>query len=119
MADPLGPISAHPDRAGILLDFDGTLAPIVARPEDVGLAPGAKELLESLVSRYALVAVISGRPPEALVELVGVNGVRYEGLYGLSRCGIDQTEVILTIADAEQRMLKNLLRGKFPDLEAV
>ena len=87
MADPLGPIAAHPERAGILLDFDGTLAPIVARPEDVGLAPGAKELLESLVSRFGLLAVISGRPPEALVELVGVSGIRYEGLYGLSRTG--------------------------------
>jgi len=72
-----------PNRTGILLDFDGTLAPIVARPEDVAPAPGAIEVLRTLVDRFRLVAVISGRPTDDLVRFIGVDGVRYEGLYGL------------------------------------
>ena len=49
----------------------------------------------------------------------GVEHWRVVGLYGLSRCRVDQSKVILTIAYAEQRMLKNLLRRKFPNLNPV
>ena len=83
MSSALERIAATADRAGVMLDFDGTLAPIVARPEDAGPAPGAREAIAALVRRYRLVAVISGRPTEHIARLVGVEGVRYEGLYGL------------------------------------
>lgn len=42
------------------LDFDGTLAPIVARPEDAELRPRTRELLAALARAYP-VAVLSGR----------------------------------------------------------
>jgi trehalose 6-phosphate phosphatase len=71
------------DRAGLLLDFDGTLAPIVARPELAAPVPGAREVLAALVPRLAVVAVITGRRAEEVAELLSVPGVRYEGLYGL------------------------------------
>ena len=76
--------AADPARAAILLDFDGTLSPIVERPEDAAIVPGAREVLASLVERFLVVAVVSGRPRGPLEELVGVAGVRYEGLYGLT-----------------------------------
>jgi trehalose 6-phosphate phosphatase len=85
VTDPkLGAIAADPSRAAILLDFDGTLAPIVSRPEEAGIVIGGREVLASLAKRYLVVAVISGRPKDSLVWLVGVDGVRYEGLYGLA-----------------------------------
>ena len=50
-----------PERAGILLDVDGVLAPIVARPEDA-LVPGeTRAVLERLRDRYGVVACVSGR----------------------------------------------------------
>jgi trehalose 6-phosphate phosphatase len=70
-------------RAGVLLDFDGTLSPIVVRPEVARIRHGAPEALARLVRRYALVAVISGRTTEALRPLVAVPGVRLVGSYGL------------------------------------
>jgi trehalose 6-phosphate phosphatase len=79
----LAELAAQPQRAAILLDFDGTLAPIVTRPEDAGPAPGARERIAGLVGRFRLVAVISGRPVADLERFLGVDGVRYEGLYGL------------------------------------
>src|SRR5438093_10276136 len=79
----LGAIAADPSRAAILLDFDGTLAPIVSQPEDAGIVNGGRDVLASLAGRYLVVAVISGRPQDSLAGLVGVDGVRYEGLYGL------------------------------------
>ena len=70
-------------RAGVLLDFDGSLSPIVARPELAEPIAGAREVLADLVRTYAVVAVITGRRAEEVAELLSVPGVRYEGLYGL------------------------------------
>ncbi len=67
----------------MLLDFDGSLAPIVARPELAAPAPGARGALTALVERYAVVAVVTGRRAEEVAALLSVPGVRYEGLYGL------------------------------------
>jgi trehalose 6-phosphate phosphatase len=73
-----------PDRrCGVLLDFDGTLSPIVARPELAKIRDGARDALARLVDRVAIVAVISGRTPAELADLVGVPGVVLAGLYGL------------------------------------
>ncbi len=45
--------------------------------------PGAREAVAALVARYRVVAVVSGRRSEEVAGLLGVAGVRYEGLYGL------------------------------------
>ena len=52
--------------AGILLDVDGTLSPIVERPELAELAAGARPVLSRLVERYRVVAAISGRTRDEL-----------------------------------------------------
>jgi trehalose 6-phosphate phosphatase len=69
----------------VLLDFDGSLAPIVARPELVVPEPGARDALVALVGLYAVVAVVTGRRAEEVAALLSVPGLRYEGLYGLQR----------------------------------
>jgi trehalose-phosphatase len=76
-------LTAAPDRAGIFLDFDGVLAPIVDRPEDAYPPPATRAELERLVDRYALVAVVSGRAGEDVRARVGVDGVVYVGSHGL------------------------------------
>ncbi len=67
----------------MLLDVDGTLAPIVARPEDAAVPETTRELLRGLVSRYALVACVSGRTADEVRRLVGVDGVVPVGEHGL------------------------------------
>jgi trehalose 6-phosphate phosphatase len=69
---------------GILLDVDGTLSPIVARPELAELAARARPVLSSLVGRYRVVAAISGRTVDQLERLVDVRGVKLVGSYGLA-----------------------------------
>jgi trehalose 6-phosphate phosphatase len=76
-------LAAEPDRAGLFLDFDGVLAPIVARPEDAVPSPETRAELERLVGRYALVAVVSGRAGEDVRKRVGVDRVMYVGSHGL------------------------------------
>lgn len=70
--------------AAVFVDFDGSLAPIVARPEDARPLPAAVEALARLAEAGAQVAVISGRPV-AFLEPWFPPGVRLAGLYGLER----------------------------------
>ena len=44
----LAPIAADPASSAILLDFDGTLAEIVSRPQLTAPAPGAAEAVAEL-----------------------------------------------------------------------
>jgi trehalose-phosphatase len=81
--DLLAQLAAGPGEAGLFLDFDGVLAPIVARPEDAVPPPGTRAELERLVGRYALVAVVSGRAGEDVRARVGVDGVVCVGSHGL------------------------------------
>ena len=82
--DPLASFRDGEGRAGVLLDFDGTLSPIVAKPELARIREGARDAIARLVGRYAVVAIVSGRTGDQLRELVGVEGVRLAGLYGLA-----------------------------------
>lgn len=66
----------------MLLDFDGTLSPIVDDPDAARPADGVVSSLERLSERYGLVAVVSGRPVAFLVPLMPP-GVVLSGLYGL------------------------------------
>jgi trehalose 6-phosphate phosphatase len=76
-------ITAAPSEAGIFLDFDGVLAPIVARPEDAYPPAETRTELERLAGRYALVGVISGRAGDDVRARVGVDGIVYVGSHGL------------------------------------
>jgi trehalose 6-phosphate phosphatase len=76
-------LAEAPDRAAIVLDVDGTLAPIVRRPEEAAVPEETRRELERLVGRYALVACVSGRTGGDARRLVGVDGMRYVGSHGL------------------------------------
>lgn len=81
--DPLALLAAEPLLAAILLDVDGTLAPIVDRPEDARVPDGTRHELARLASRYALVACVSGRPGAEVERMLGVEGVAAVGEHGL------------------------------------
>ena len=82
-SDLLARLAAEPRLAAILLDVDGTLAPIVDRPEDAHVPEETRRELARLASRYALVACVSGRPGDEVTRLVGVPGVSAVGEHGL------------------------------------
>ena len=80
--DLLAPFAERPERAAVVLDFDGTLAPIVADPSSARPLDGVADALTALTGRFGLVGIISGRPVGFLVPLVP-EGVAISGLYGL------------------------------------
>jgi trehalose 6-phosphate phosphatase len=86
MGDAMASLLADPGTALIALDFDGTLAPIVARPQDARPALGVLDVLRTLARSIGTLAVVSGRAAEDVVqlgELGDVPGLRVLGHYGL------------------------------------
>ncbi len=84
----LAAIRRDPAAALIAMDFDGTLAPIVADPREARAHPGAVAALHGLAGLVGTLAVITGRPAGEAVELGGlveVPGLIVLGHYGLER----------------------------------
>ena len=77
-------LRAQPARTALLLDFDGTLAPIVEDPAAAVPLPGVGAALVALSHCYAVVGVISGRPVAYLRQHLP-DGLHLVGLYGLER----------------------------------
>jgi trehalose 6-phosphate phosphatase len=67
-------------RAAVILDYDGTLAPIVDRPEDAAPLSGAAEVLADLAPRVGRLAIVTGRP--AAFVRRWLPDVEVAGLYG-------------------------------------
>ena len=70
-------------RAGVIVDIDGTISPIVAVPEQARVLPRARAALEGLRSRLALVGVVTGRTTTDARRMVGLDGIVYIGNHGL------------------------------------
>lgn len=91
----LAPLRERPQGSAILCDIDGTLAPIVEHSEKATVPPPARRLLEELLTRYGLVACISGRRAGKARQMVGVDGLLYIGNHGLERLEPGAEEAVL------------------------
>ena len=77
------PVVEAPVSAALLVDLDGTLAPIVDDPAQAAPLPGSVAALSALAERLALVGIVTGRPvafvrvhvPDARVVVVGQYGL--------------------------------------------
>jgi trehalose 6-phosphate phosphatase len=81
--DLLRELASNPLSAAILLDIDGTLAPIVDVPTDAAVPRETRAELQRLHRRYGLLACISGRPSESAAAVVGLPELVYVGEHGL------------------------------------
>ena len=71
-------------RLVLLLDFDGTLAPIVVRPELAAMPDATRGTLERLMARPGVeVAVVSGRGLADARERAAIPGIAYAGNHGM------------------------------------
>jgi len=81
--DEIAPAITDAGECLLLLDYDGTLAPIVPDPEEAFLLPGMKELLDELRGIAGVhIAVVSGRALCDVRLKVGLD-VTYAGNHGL------------------------------------
>lgn len=78
----LAPLLADPARGAVLSDLDGTLAPIVLDPAAVRVPERTRRALKRIATRFALCTIVTGRPPLAAREILGIDEIAYAGNHG-------------------------------------
>jgi trehalose-phosphatase len=73
-------------KLAVFLDYDGTLTPIVSRPEAAVLDPKMRQVLQELAEQ-CFVAVISGRDLKDVQSLVGLDNLYFAGSHGFDIAG--------------------------------
>ena len=79
-------------RVSLFLDYDGTLTPIVARPERAHLSYQMREILKTLSRAYPT-AIVSGRSLADLRRRGGIPELTYAGNHGAEIWSADYTMV--------------------------
>ena len=104
-------------RVAVFLDYDGTLTPIVARPELAVLADDMREIVRCL-SELCLVAVVSGRDRIDVQNMVQIETLFYAGSHGFDIAGPEGMHIqyehggdFLTSLDRVERELEKMLSG--------
>ena len=80
------------------LDYDGTLTPIVSRPELAVISSDMQDTVKKLSQKY-ITAIVSGRMREDVEKLVGISGLIYAGSHGFD---IKGPEVVMVESQAEK-----------------
>jgi trehalose 6-phosphate phosphatase len=78
----LAPLRDDPSGSAVLTDVDGTIAPIVLKPEDAAVPEHTRDLLRALARRYGLVGCLSGRRALDARRVVGLDELAYSGNHG-------------------------------------
>jgi trehalose 6-phosphate phosphatase len=82
LVEALEPIRSEPDNAAVLLDIDGTLAPIVRHAADAHVPEATRSLLIAIANRYHLVGCVSGRRATTARQIVAIGTIAYIGNHG-------------------------------------
>lgn len=119
--EALEPLRADPRRAGILLDIDGTLAPIVRHADDAHVPQATRTLLIEVGRRYGLVGCVSGRRAATARQIVAIGAIAYVGNHGaeLLRPGSSHPEIDPRLAEWAQRVREFAARAYTPSLQRI
>src|SRR3954468_7051963 len=93
LAEALEPLRSEPSRSAILLDVDGTLAPIVRHASDAHVPEPTRVSLIAVAKRYGLVACVSGRQAAIARRIVSLGTITYVGNHGAEILRGGATEV--------------------------
>jgi trehalose 6-phosphate phosphatase len=95
LVEALEPLRSEPTRAAVLLDIDGTLAPIVRHAADAHVPEATRSLLIEISKRYGVVGCVSGRRATTARQIVAIGTIAYVGNHGgeLLRSGATRPEV--------------------------
>jgi trehalose 6-phosphate phosphatase len=95
LVEALEPLRSDPAHAAVLLDIDGTLAPIVRHAADAHVPEATRTLLIEISKRYGLVGCVSGRRAATARQIVAIGSIAYIGNHGgeLLRPGATRPEL--------------------------
>jgi trehalose 6-phosphate phosphatase len=95
LSDAIAPLRADPSKAGVLLDIDGVLAPIVRHADDAHVPEPTRVPLIAVAKRYGLVACVSGRQATTARRIVSLGSITYVGNHGAEMLRGGKTDVEL------------------------
>jgi trehalose 6-phosphate phosphatase len=106
LVEALEPLRIEPARAAVLLDIDGTLAPIVRHATDAHVPEATRSLLIEIAKRYGVVGCVSGRRATTARQIVSIGTIAYVGNHGgeLLRPGATRPEVDPDVAAWTERV---------------
>jgi trehalose 6-phosphate phosphatase len=82
LVEALEPLHSDPSHSAVLLDIDGTLAPIVRHAADAHVPEATRTLLIEIAKRYRLVGCVSGRRAAEARQIVAIGTIAYIGNHG-------------------------------------
>jgi trehalose 6-phosphate phosphatase len=95
MSEALAPLRQNPQRAAVMFDIDGTLAPIVDQAADAHVPESTRQLLIAVARMYGLVACVSGRRASEARAMVSIGSINYVGSHGVELLRSGWTEAVL------------------------
>jgi len=108
-------------RIAVFLDYDGTLTPIVARPELAQISAAMRTVLHGLANVCPTI-IVSGRGREDVSGLVGLDNLYYAGSHGFDIAGPAGTTVRHEIGAEYRPVLEEVAHGfaeQFSDIEGA
>jgi trehalose 6-phosphate phosphatase len=119
LVEALEPLRADPAHAAVLLDIDGTLAPIVRHAADAHVPEATRTLLIEISKRYRLVGCVSGRRAATARQIVAIGSIAYVGNHGgeLLRPGATRVELDPDLTAWSERVGEFAARMDTPELQ--
>lgn len=119
LVEALEPLRSDPGHAAVLLDIDGTLAPIVRHAADAHVPEATRTLLIEISRRYRLVGCVSGRRATVARQIVAIGSIAYIGNHGgeLLRPGATSPELDPELVGWSERVRVFATRAYTPELQ--
>jgi trehalose 6-phosphate phosphatase len=121
IAELLAPLRADPAAGAVLLDIDGTLAPIVRHASDAAVPEQTRMALIELARRYRTVACVSGRSAAVARQIVSIGSIAYIGNHGSELLAPGSREAIVDpqVASWAARVHQFADRADTPSLQQL
>jgi trehalose 6-phosphate synthase/phosphatase len=100
-------------KLSLILDYDGTLAPLAQKPELALMPEETRNVLKRLVrySQDVSICIISGRSLTNLREVINIPGITYAGAHGLEILSPDGTKYVHPITSEHESRITDLLKA--------
>jgi trehalose 6-phosphate phosphatase len=121
LVEVLEPIRSDPPHSAVLLDIDGTLAPIVRHAADAHVPEATRSLLIEISRRYRVVGCVSGRRASTARQIVAIGTIAYIGNHGgeLLRPRATRPEVDPDVAEWTARVREFAARVYTSDMQRI
>jgi len=101
----------EPENTAIFLDFDGTLADIAERPDEVSVPPATLETLTRLQrSTQGALAIITGRSIADIDRFLAPLSLPVAGVHGMERRGADGLQMVAAVDEVEFSAVRERLQ---------